>query len=39
MAKIGEYKYERIGMVINPDPKPKKPLIKPENSITKTIKR
>ena len=34
IANIGEYKKERIGIVIRPDPKPKKPLINPENKIT-----
>ena len=34
IANIGEYRKERIGIVINPDPKPKKPLINPEKEIT-----
>ena len=40
IANIGEYKKERIGIVIKPDPKPKKPLIKPDNKmvIIKKIK-
>ena len=34
MANIGEYNKDRIGIVISPDPKPKKPLISPEKEIT-----
>ena len=34
IANIGEYKKESIGMVISPEPNPKKPRINPENKIT-----
>ena len=37
IAKIGEYNNESIGIVIKPDPNPKKPLINPENIITSII--
>ena len=33
-AKIGEYINESIGIVISPDPNPKKPRIKPEKIMT-----
>ena len=33
-AKIGEYINESMGIVISPDPNPKKPRIKPEKIIT-----
>ena len=35
----GKLELERMGIVISPEPNPKKPLIKPEKRITKTIKR
>ena len=34
IAFIGEYKKERIGIVMSPDLKPKKPLINREKEIT-----
>ena len=34
IANIGKYKKERVGIVMNPDPKPKKSLINPEKEIT-----
>ena len=37
IANIGKYKKERVeivGIVMSPDPKPKKPLINPEKEIT-----
>jgi len=33
IANIGEYKKESRGMVISPEPKPNKPLIKSEKEI------
>tara|TARA_Y100000758_G_C15887705_1_gene362850 strand:- start:181 stop:333 length:153 start_codon:yes stop_codon:yes gene_type:complete len=33
IANIGKYKKERVGIVMSPDPKPKKPLINPEKEI------
>jgi len=38
MANIGEYKKESRGIVISPEPKPKKPLIKPEKEIMRIKK-
>ena len=37
MAKIGVYNNERIGIVIKPDPNPKKPLTNPENNMISMI--
>ena len=34
IANIGKYKKERVGIVMSPDPKPKKPLINPKKEIT-----
>ena len=34
IANIGEYINDKIGIVIRPEPKPKKPLINPEKEIT-----
>ena len=39
IAKIGEYKNDSMGIVMSPDAKPKKPLIKPEKRITNIIKK
>ena len=38
MANIGEYKKESRGIVISPEPKPKKPLINPEKEIMRIKK-